>query len=343
MFGGQLIGVDVGGTKVAVATLEEERLSESLVRPTEASSADELVDEIVAAVDAVRSRARSRSGSAFRRWSSSRPAGALERQPPPGRPRSAAGARGAPRAAGVRGQRRHRGGAGGGVRRRRASRSCRTWSCSRSAPGSVAGWCSGARLPGRDRGRRRARPHAGRRGPRPTACPAPGRFPQPGSLESLAAGRVLDRLAAKVADRSPSSALGKLAAEGRTVDGHDAVEAAQAGDPEAIAALRILGERLGIGIANALNTFDPDEVVVGGGVSSAGELLLGPATRGRAALRPARRRRAHRDPAGPPRAPGGRSRRRAAGRPGAGRGRRRPRGPAAGGGAQRERERPDGA
>ena len=56
------------------------------------------------------------------------------------------------------------------------------------------------------------------------------------------------------------------------------MEAAQAGDPEAVAALRTLGERLGIGIANALNTFDPDEVVVGGGVSTAGELLLGPAS-----------------------------------------------------------------
>ena len=108
--------------------------------------------------------------------------------------------------------------------------------------------------------------------------PQAGDFPQSGSLESLAAGRVLDRLAAQVADRSPSSSLGKLAAGGRAVDGGDAVEAAQAGDPEAIEVLRTLGERLGIGIANALNTFDPDAVVIGGGVSVAGELLLGPAT-----------------------------------------------------------------
>ena len=43
--------------------------------------------------------------------------------------------------------------------------------------------------------------------------------------------------------------------------------------------LRVLGERLGIGIANAINTFDPDEVVIGGGVSLAGDLLLVPAER----------------------------------------------------------------
>jgi glucokinase len=32
-----------------------------------------------------------------------------------------------------------------------------------------------------------------------------------------------------------------------------------------------------VGIANAINTFDPDVVAIGGGVSTAGELLLGPA------------------------------------------------------------------
>jgi glucokinase len=43
--------------------------------------------------------------------------------------------------------------------------------------------------------------------------------------------------------------------------------------------VRILGERLGIGIANAINLYDPLEVVIGGGVSNAGDLLLEPAER----------------------------------------------------------------
>jgi glucokinase len=38
-----------------------------------------------------------------------------------------------------------------------------------------------------------------------------------------------------------------------------------------------LGRRLGVGVANAINTFDPEVVAIGGGVSSAGELLVGPA------------------------------------------------------------------
>ena len=40
---------------------------------------------------------------------------------------------------------------------------------------------------------------------------------------------------------------------------------------------RILGGRLGVGIANAINAFDPELVVIGGGVSAAGDLLLEPA------------------------------------------------------------------
>ena len=92
---------------------------------------------------------------------------------------------------------------------------------------------------------------------------ATDRFPQRGSLEDLAAGRELDGLV---------TALG-------FDDGKAAVAAAQQGDEAAIGALRTLGERLGIGIANAINIFDPAEVVIGGGVSLAGDLLLEPARR----------------------------------------------------------------
>jgi glucokinase len=109
--------------------------------------------------------------------------------------------------------------------------------------------------------------------PDPDADPG---FPRVGSLESLAAGHVLDQLARESAARHPDSALGAL---GPAASGPDAVAAAEAGDPDAIDVLAQLGRRLGIGIANAINTFDPDVVAIGGGVSAAGELLLGPARR----------------------------------------------------------------
>jgi len=110
--------------------------------------------------------------------------------------------------------------------------------------------------------------------------PAPSdSFPQPGSLEHAAAGHALDRLTGRAAGEHPDSALGKLKEQGKEVLGAEAVDAAQAGDPTAAEIVEIWAERVGIGIANAINTFDPEEVVIGGGAARAGELLLEPARR----------------------------------------------------------------
>lgn len=109
------------------------------------------------------------------------------------------------------------------------------------------------------------------------APPPAERFPQPGSLESLAAGTALDRMGRAAAAADPGGELGRRLATRGDVTGVDVVEAARAGDEEAGRLLRVLGERLGIGIASAINLFDPQEVVIGGGVATAGELLLAPA------------------------------------------------------------------
>jgi glucokinase len=104
-------------------------------------------------------------------------------------------------------------------------------------------------------------------------------FPQRGSLEYAAAGHALDRLATECAADSPDSALGRLRGQDGKVTGEQAVQAARDGDEIAAATVEMWGERLGIGIANAINTFDPEEVVIGGGAARAGDLLLGPARR----------------------------------------------------------------
>lgn len=107
----------------------------------------------------------------------------------------------------------------------------------------------------------------------------PGEFPQPGSLEALASGTALDGLALDAARAQPDSFLGQRLARDGEVTGHDCVDGAKAGDEASRRCLRILGERLGIGIANSINLYDPLEVVIGGGVSTAGDLLLEPASR----------------------------------------------------------------
>jgi glucokinase len=87
-------------------------------------------------------------------------------------------------------------------------------------------------------------------------------FPQPGSLECHASGHALDRLAASAGIDGGGGAV---------------VAAARRGDPTACAVVERWARAVGIGIANAINTFDPGEVVLGGGASSDGDLLLGPA------------------------------------------------------------------
>jgi glucokinase len=108
------------------------------------------------------------------------------------------------------------------------------------------------------------------------SVPAPMGFPQPGSLEFVASGHTLDRLAQQAAGLQPDSVLGRLRAEGKPVLG---AEAARQGDTPAARMVEIWGQRVGVGVANAINTFDPDEVVIGGGAARAGDLLLKPAKR----------------------------------------------------------------
>lgn len=91
-------------------------------------------------------------------------------------------------------------------------------------------------------------------------------FPKPGSLESLASGRALDRLARELAER------GEL--DGEAATGRGLVAAASAGRPAALQAFRRYARFVGIGVANAINVFDPEVVALGGGVSAAGDLLL---------------------------------------------------------------------
>ncbi|MGB2873898.1 MAG: ROK family protein, partial [Gaiellaceae bacterium] len=84
-----------------------------------------------------------------------------------------------------------------------------------------------------------------------------------GHFEAVAAGPAADRAARG------------LYGPGATA--HDLVRKGQAGEAEAVDALAEIGRRLGAGIASFMNVFEPEVVVVGGGFSAAGDLLLAPA------------------------------------------------------------------
>ncbi|HUB75625.1 MAG TPA: ROK family protein [Solirubrobacteraceae bacterium] len=114
--------------------------------------------------------------------------------------------------------------------------------------------------------------------------------PSRGCLESLVSGTALRRDARLLAAREPDGALGRAQAAGREISGPLVTELAHDGDPQALALLHGLGEWLGVGLVNVVNIFNPEVVVIGGGVIAAGELILEPARRvlaGRALALPA--------------------------------------------------------
>jgi glucokinase len=104
-----------------------------------------------------------------------------------------------------------------------------------------------------------------------------GNCPNRGCLEALASGTALAREAVRIARLRPDSGLGRALAEGRELAGPLVTELAHDGDPAALETLTLIGRRLGVGIVNFVNIFNPEVVVVGGGVIAAGELLLAPA------------------------------------------------------------------
>ena len=100
-----------------------------------------------------------------------------------------------------------------------------------------------------------------------------------GCWEQYASGRALVQEAQEQASASPAIAKELLAlANGRSEDitGPMITEAAQAGDVAALGCFDELGKWLGRGMAQLAAILDPGVFVIGGGVSSAGELVREP-------------------------------------------------------------------
>jgi len=106
-----------------------------------------------------------------------------------------------------------------------------------------------------------------------------GNCPNRGCAELFTSGTALVREAERLAAIRPDSGLARLIRGGRTLAGPLVTELAHDGDAAAIEAIELIGSRLGIVIANLINIFNPQVVVIGGGVIAAGELLLSPARR----------------------------------------------------------------
>jgi glucokinase len=107
--------------------------------------------------------------------------------------------------------------------------------------------------------------------------PCQGNCPNRGCVEALASGTALGREGRIAAQQHLDSALGRARARGEEVDGRLVTEAAIGGDGIAVEAVTTVGRRLGVALSSLANIFEPDVIVIGGGVSAAGDLLLEPA------------------------------------------------------------------
>jgi glucokinase len=107
--------------------------------------------------------------------------------------------------------------------------------------------------------------------------PCQGNCPNRGCVEVLASGTALGKEGRIAAETHPGSALGRALGAGEEVTGRLVTEKAIEGDGIAVEVVATIGRRLGVALSSLANIFDPDVIVIGGGVSAAGELLLEPA------------------------------------------------------------------
>nr|WP_114908241.1 ROK family glucokinase [Ornithinimicrobium murale] len=101
-----------------------------------------------------------------------------------------------------------------------------------------------------------------------------------GCWEQYSSGRAMQREAREMLEQDSPYAAGLAAycdGDPTRVEGHHVTQAARAGDVAALELLGDVGRWLGLGLANLAAALDPGRIVVGGGVSEAGDLLLEPA------------------------------------------------------------------
>jgi len=101
---------------------------------------------------------------------------------------------------------------------------------------------------------------------------------QHGCLEQYGSGTALLTSAKELVASGSEEAkrLRELSDSVPELTGNEVYKAIQEGDPGALRLLTELGSNLGLAVASLVAVLDPEIVVIGGGVSAAGELLLEP-------------------------------------------------------------------
>ncbi|EIT85161.1 glucose kinase [Fictibacillus macauensis ZFHKF-1] len=105
---------------------------------------------------------------------------------------------------------------------------------------------------------------------------APCNCGKTGCIETIASATGISRLANEGLDAHPDSILHAAAAKEGGITSKDVFEACEQNDELALSILAEVGYHLGLMIANLSNAINPGKIVLGGGVSKAGDQLLKP-------------------------------------------------------------------
>jgi glucokinase len=99
-----------------------------------------------------------------------------------------------------------------------------------------------------------------------------------GCWETLASGTALERYARQcIEEGRKTSILDYADGDAERVTAEDVHKAAQAGDALANEVIARTAYYVGVGLANLINIFNPELIVIGGGLSNIGDMLLKPA------------------------------------------------------------------
>jgi glucokinase len=102
---------------------------------------------------------------------------------------------------------------------------------------------------------------------------------QRGHLEALAAGPAIARAARRALQEGATSLMAELVDDPEHITAETVTEAAVRGDAVARQILERAGFYIGLGLVNVIHMVEPQRIIIGGGVSQAGELLFAPIRR----------------------------------------------------------------
>jgi glucokinase len=98
-----------------------------------------------------------------------------------------------------------------------------------------------------------------------------------GCLEAFASGTAIARDAEDLIRAGQLPRTARIAEHNPPLDAEDVYRASQEGESEAGAIIERAGRYLGIGLASLINAFNPEAIVLGGGMMNMGDAILQPA------------------------------------------------------------------